>query len=112
MFVAAEGKDLVTMPNESAVIAEIHQPQFLDHHASDPVCRIGRKIERLREHAEIIFPQRQLLLFINGTVTVLKDGFDWQGRKYKSLSGIAREITGTRWNVYRFFGRQTRSREV
>src|SRR6056297_2654147 len=57
----------------------------------------------------------QLIRDWNGvehTVTVLKDGFDWEGRKYKSLSGIAREITGTRWNGYRFFGLQTRSREV
>ena len=41
-----------------------------------------------------------------------KDGFEWQGRKYKSLSGIAREITGVRWNGYRFFGLQVRPREV
>ncbi len=38
------------------------------------------------------------------TVTVLKDGFDWQGRKYKSLSAVARAITGTQWNGWRFFG--------
>jgi hypothetical protein len=38
------------------------------------------------------------------TVTVLKDGFDWEGRRYKSLSAVARAITGTRWNGYRFFG--------
>ena len=37
-------------------------------------------------------------------VTILKDGFDWQGRRYKSLSAIARGITGTQWNGYRFFG--------
>lgn len=37
-------------------------------------------------------------------ITVLKDGFDWQGRRYRSLSAIARDITGTRWNGYRFFG--------
>ena len=37
-------------------------------------------------------------------ITVLKDGFDWQGRRYKSLSAVARNITGTRWNGYRFFG--------
>ena len=45
------------------------------------------------------------------TVTVLKDGFDWQGRKYKSLSAAARAITGTRWNGYRFFGLRERKRE-
>jgi hypothetical protein len=38
------------------------------------------------------------------TVTVMKDGFDWQGRKFKSLSAAARAITGTQWNGYRFFG--------
>ena len=46
------------------------------------------------------------------TVTVLKDGFDWQGRKFKSLSAVAREITGTRWNGYRFFGLRERKREA
>ncbi len=44
-------------------------------------------------------------------VTVLKDGFDWRGRKFKSLSAVAREITGTRWNGYRFFGLRERQRE-
>ena len=37
-------------------------------------------------------------------VTVTSDGFDWQGRPYKSLSAIARAITGTRWNGWVFFG--------
>jgi hypothetical protein len=41
---------------------------------------------------------------IEHTVTVMKDGFDWQGRKFKSLSAVARTITGTQWNGYRFFG--------
>ena len=45
------------------------------------------------------------------TVTVLTDGFDWQGRKYKSLSAVARAITGTRWNGYRFFGLRERKQE-
>ena len=38
------------------------------------------------------------------TATVLADGFDYQGRRYKSLSAIARAITGTRWNGPAFFG--------
>lgn len=41
---------------------------------------------------------------IEHTVTVLRDGFEFQGRTYKSLSAIARTITGTRWNGWRFFG--------
>lgn len=41
---------------------------------------------------------------IEHLVTVTTDGFDWQGRPYKSLSAIARAITGTRWNGWVFFG--------
>jgi hypothetical protein len=37
-------------------------------------------------------------------VTVLADGYEWQGRPYKSLSSVARAITGTRWNGWVFFG--------
>ena len=44
------------------------------------------------------------------TVTVLKEGFEWDGRRYKSLSAVARAITGTRWNGYRFFGLRERKR--
>ena len=44
------------------------------------------------------------------TVTVLKEGFEWDGRRYRSLSAVARAITGTRWNGYRFFGLRERKR--
>jgi len=37
-------------------------------------------------------------------VTVLADGFAWNGQTYDSLSKIAFAITGTRWNGPRFFG--------
>jgi hypothetical protein len=37
-------------------------------------------------------------------VTVLADGFEWEGRRYKSLSAVARSISGTRWNGWAFFG--------
>ena len=45
------------------------------------------------------------------TVTVMKDGFDWQGRKFKSLSAVAKAITGTQWNGYRFFGLREAGRD-
>jgi hypothetical protein len=41
---------------------------------------------------------------VEHTVTVLADGYEWQGRPYGSLSAIARAITGTRWNGLVFFG--------
>lgn len=36
-------------------------------------------------------------------VTVLPDGFSFQGEKYKSLSAVAKAITGQHWNGYYFF---------
>ena len=45
---------------------------------------------------------------VEHTVTVLKDGYEWQGRPYQSLSAIARAITGTRWNGWVFFGLKNR----
>jgi hypothetical protein len=37
-------------------------------------------------------------------VEVLETGFAWNGKMYRSLSHIARAITGTRWSGPRFFG--------
>src|SRR5438552_17624119 len=43
-------------------------------------------------------------------VVVLDDGFSWQGAQYRSLSAIARKISGTAWSGPLFFGlKQTRS---
>jgi hypothetical protein len=41
-------------------------------------------------------------------VAVLDDGFEYNGRTYRSLSKIAREITGTRWSGPAFFGMKKR----
>jgi hypothetical protein len=37
-------------------------------------------------------------------VSIARGGFDYQGKRFKSLSEIARAITGTRWSGPRFFG--------
>jgi hypothetical protein len=38
------------------------------------------------------------------TITVLENGYQYGDQVYKSLSAIAREVTGTQWNGYLFFG--------
>jgi len=38
------------------------------------------------------------------TATVLADGFDYRGKRFRSLSAIAKAVTGTSWNGYGFFG--------
>lgn len=47
----------------------------------------------VREHAGVLH-----------RVTVMKEGFAWNGETYRSLSEVARRITGTSWNGPRFFG--------
>jgi hypothetical protein len=41
---------------------------------------------------------------VEHTVTVLQDGYEFDGRPYRSLSAIARAITNVRWNGPSFFG--------
>jgi len=52
-------------------------------------------------------PGARLLRAWNGTthvVDVLPDGYLWNGTRHRSLSAIARAITGARWSGPRFFG--------
>ena len=41
---------------------------------------------------------------VEHVVAVLMDGFEYNGRRYRSLSAIARTITKVRWNGPAFFG--------
>jgi hypothetical protein len=41
---------------------------------------------------------------VEHVVTVTRNGYDYRGQPYQSLSAIARAITGTRWNGRVFFG--------
>lgn len=52
-------------------------------------------------------PGGRLLREWNGVthvVDVHEDGFVWNGQQFRSLSAIARAITGARWSGPRFFG--------
>jgi len=46
---------------------------------------------------------------VQHSVTVTGDGYEYEGRPYRSLSAIARAITGTRWNGLLFFGLRSRA---
>ena len=48
---------------------------------------------------------------VEHTATVLDDGFEYQGRRYQSLSAIARAITGTRWSGPLFWGLRNHRRD-
>ena len=44
-------------------------------------------------------------------VTMLDNGVTFNGKRYRSLSEVAREITGSRWSGPRFFGLRTQITE-
>ena len=69
-----------------------------------------RKKSRIRADAMPIAGARLIREWqgVEQVVTVTSDGFEWQGRPYRSLSAIARAITGTRWNGWVFFGLKSR----
>ncbi len=41
---------------------------------------------------------------VNHVVEVVEGGYVWNGDRHRSLSAIARAITGARWSGPRFFG--------
>jgi Protein of unknown function (DUF2924) len=60
-----------------------------------------------RKPSPTLQPGARLLREWNGTthvVDVLPEGFLWNGNPHRSLSAIARAITGARWSGPRFFG--------
>lgn len=55
----------------------------------------------------VVKPGTRLVRAWNGqthTVLVHTDGVEWRGKRYRSLSIVAREITGAHWSGPRFFG--------
>ena len=58
------------------------------------------RIERLKPGAKLVREWQGE----SHRVTVLEEGFEWRGERWRSLSVVAREITGTHWSGPRFFG--------
>ena len=75
------------------------------------IAELGRTMEAKSELAKpraiSLKPGARLLRTWEGVtheVMVVDDGFIWSGKMWRSLSAIARDITGTRWSGPRFFG--------
>jgi len=71
--------------------------------------RRGRPTSRKRERPVV---GTRMVREWNGElheVTVVSGGFDYRGRRYRSLTAIAGLITGTHWNGPAFFGMRTKS---
>lgn len=87
-----------------SVQAKVHLQQAAKE---DPVATVNRRIPEERKSNEAILPGTRLVRIWNDRryeVIVLADGYEFEGRTFRSLSAVAREITGTRWNGKVFFG--------
>ncbi len=62
--------------------------------------------ENFFDHHQLTIPDETDLFYPDGQVR--DEDYEYQGRPYKSLSAIARAITGTRWNGLLFFGLKNR----
>jgi hypothetical protein len=95
-------------------VAHAEQMRAAGHSRS----RMRRRLERIakldlttKSRARTVGPRlvsgARLIREWNGsthTIDVVKDGYLWNGARYRSLSAIARAITGARWSGPRFFG--------
>lgn len=58
-------------------------------------------------HRPVLTPGTRLIREWNGrtiAIEVAENGFVWEERRYRSLSEIARAVTGAHWSGPRFFG--------
>jgi hypothetical protein len=84
--------------------------RFLDRVASDRNLQGTRSLpqpdtDRVRAGALLVREWEG----VSHRVTALAEGYAWNGMTYRSLSEVARAITGTRWNGPRFFGLRDRA---
>jgi len=82
----------------------------LSDNAQDRINRLMRSKEQLKPSSNRVKRPAvgtKLIREYQGVehhVTVTRNGFEYQGLTYRSLSHVAREITGTRWSGPLFFG--------
>lgn len=91
--------------NDADLRIRAPQTMFRQDPTLDPRLSVGRKVageldSRLPppgSYLEREYKGQRLI------VKVLVDGFEFEGQVYRSLSAIAREVTGTKWNGFLFF---------
>jgi len=81
----------------------------------NPLGGLRRRRGRRVRHSSVPVAGTQLIREWRGRrceVTVLRDGFEFEGRRYRSLSAIAKTITGAHHSGPRFFGLQQTRKET
>ena len=91
-------------------LSAAHQKRLDTLVAEDEAAQRGRKSGKSPKQGERLLLGTRLVREWKGVtheVTVIEGGFEYQGRRYRSLSAAARAIAGTRWNGPLFFGLRT-----
>lgn len=68
--------------------------------SGDSTSRMPKKALSLKPGTRLVREWHE----VTHVVLVQSDGFEWEGQRYRSLSVIARAITGAHWSGPRFFG--------
>jgi hypothetical protein len=90
----ADEADLRTRAPKGFLSAQVSATSTIDHSQPQRDARLPASGSLLTRRLN----DRQIV------VKVLAEGFEFESRHYRSLSAIAREVTGTRWNGLLFFG--------
>ena len=90
----ADEADLRTRAPKGFLSAQVSATAIVDHPHPQRDVRLPASGSLLTRRLH----DRQIV------VKVLAEGFEFESRHYRSLSAIAREVTGTRWNGLLFFG--------
>jgi len=88
-------------------LSPAHQARLDAMIADEEAPKNGRKRSKPAPNGERLLLGTRLVREWKGVAheaTVVEGGFEYQGRRYRSLSAVARAITGTRWNGPLFFG--------
>jgi hypothetical protein len=78
-----------------------------ERRAPGPDSSVTRPGAKPRTRTSILSPGTRLMREWNGrshAVDVVADGFVFDGKTYRSLTAVAKRITGVQWSGPRFFG--------
>ena len=91
-------------------ISQVSQHKLMQASVKDPLCNIGRRniaVQKTFKKTGVILPGTRFVREWDDKeheVIVRDKGFEYKGKMFRSLTAIATEITGTKWNGPAFFG--------
>jgi len=86
---------------DQVLVRDLPPPNWPERAARDAKVRSRKRDPRLPPVGTVLRREYRGEVV---AVTIGADDFEYKGQKYRSLSAVANEVTGSRWNGLRFFG--------